>query len=366
MLRCIDIGSTPHVLRPARAGLPRLMRQRASLRIAKGLRRDDTIAPKRSQRSSRCGDPGAPRSRARTETIRAVAPPIREASNQLEFTARSPSTPASRSSAQHEEEALAFRWSHKRPGPSPDCDIAVIDVAVSSEIAIGRSRRRRASSSFRSAGFLADAYSTATRHDRAARAVPLHVGGVSRIRIADTELAVAWRSRPRCPARRACSTMNARAGAADSRDDASDESRERSKWSRASAAARPACSAEEISDGSASAARRSWRPSRRCDPGDADRRRMDAMSSQRSSPTSRLRPRHLSALRGGLSCGPGTCSISRDRGRACDARGERRLRAALEVFGSVLAGKHRGALAEVKTLAQRWVNDATATCSSSC
>ena len=165
---CIDIGSNTTrllVAEPADGRLRELMRQRAFTRIAKGLRRDDTIPPKKIAEVVEVVATQVRLARELgTETIRAVATAaIREASNQLEFT---------RAIAEHagvevevlsdEEEArLAFVGATSALDHPPDGDIAVIDVGgSSSEIAIGTiADGVRASSSFRiGSGFLADAY----------------------------------------------------------------------------------------------------------------------------------------------------------------------------------------------------------------
>ncbi|HEY7966884.1 MAG TPA: hypothetical protein VID68_07635 [Solirubrobacteraceae bacterium] len=165
---CIDIGSNTTrllVAEPADGRLRELLRQRAFTRIAKDLRRDDRIAPKKI---AEVADVVATQVRlARelgTEEIRAVATAaIREAANQEEFTrAIAKSCGVSVEVLSDEEEArLAFVGATSALDHPPDGDIAVIDVGgSSSEIAIGTiAHGVRASSSFRiGSGFLADSY----------------------------------------------------------------------------------------------------------------------------------------------------------------------------------------------------------------
>jgi len=165
---CIDIGSNTTrllVAEPADGRLRELMRQRAFTRIAKGLRRDDTIGAKKI---AEVVEVVATQVRLAqelgTETIRAVATAaIREASNQHEFTrAIADGAGVEVEVLSDEEEArLAFVGATSALDHPPDGDIAVIDVGgSSSEIAIGTIVDGvRASSSFRiGSGFLADAY----------------------------------------------------------------------------------------------------------------------------------------------------------------------------------------------------------------
>jgi exopolyphosphatase/guanosine-5'-triphosphate,3'-diphosphate pyrophosphatase len=186
---CIDIGSNTTrllVAEPADGRLRELLRQRAFTRIAKGLRRDDRIPPKKI---AEVADVVATEVRlARelgTEEIRAVATAaIREAANQDEFTrAIVKSCGVAVEILSDEEEArLAFVGATSALDHPPDGDIAVIDVGgSSSEIAIGTIVGGvRASSSFRiGSGFLADSYlhqdpPTVEELQR----VRAHVGGV--------------------------------------------------------------------------------------------------------------------------------------------------------------------------------------------
>jgi exopolyphosphatase/guanosine-5'-triphosphate,3'-diphosphate pyrophosphatase len=151
---CIDIGSNTTrllVAEPADGRLRELMRQRAFTRIAKGLRRDDTIAAKKI---AEVVEVVATQVRLAqelgTETIRAVATAaIREASNQHEFTrAIADGAGVEVEVLSDEEEArLAFVGATSALDHPPDGDIATIVDGV------------RASSSFRiGSGFLADAY----------------------------------------------------------------------------------------------------------------------------------------------------------------------------------------------------------------
>ncbi len=165
---CIDIGSNTTrllVAEPADGRLRELMRQRAFTRIAKGLRRDNTIAAKKIAEVVEVVATQVRLARELgTETIRAVATAaIREASNQEELTrAISERTGVAVEVLSDEEEArLAFVGATSALDHPPDGDIAVIDVGgSSSEIAIGTvADGVRASSSFRiGSGFLADAY----------------------------------------------------------------------------------------------------------------------------------------------------------------------------------------------------------------
>jgi exopolyphosphatase/guanosine-5'-triphosphate,3'-diphosphate pyrophosphatase len=186
---CIDIGSNTTrllVAEPADGRLRELLRQRAFTRIAKGLRRDDTIAPKKIAEVVEVVATQVRLARELgTETIRAVATAaIREASNQDEFTrAIAERTGVEVEVLSDEEEArLAFVGATSALDHAPDGDIAVIDVGgSSSEIAIGTiAEGVRASSSFRiGSGFLADAYlhgDPPTIEQLAS--VRAHVGGV--------------------------------------------------------------------------------------------------------------------------------------------------------------------------------------------
>jgi exopolyphosphatase/guanosine-5'-triphosphate,3'-diphosphate pyrophosphatase len=186
---CIDIGSNTTrllVAEPADGRLRELLRQRAFTRIAKGLRHDDRIPPKKI---AEVADVVATQVRLARELgtgeIRAVATAaIREAANQDEFTrAIAKSCGVSVEILSDEEEArLAFVGATSALDHPPDGDIAVIDVGgSSSEIAIGTIVGGvRASSSFRiGSGFLADSY---LHQDPPAieelQRIRAHVGGV--------------------------------------------------------------------------------------------------------------------------------------------------------------------------------------------
>jgi exopolyphosphatase/guanosine-5'-triphosphate,3'-diphosphate pyrophosphatase len=165
---CIDIGSNTTrllVAEPADGRLRELLRQRAFTRIAKGLRRDDTIARKKIEEVAEVVATQVRLARELgTETIRAVATAaIREAANQDELTR----AVAERAGVEveilsdEEEARLAFVGATNALEHPPEGDIAVIDVGgASSEIAIGTiADGVRASTSFRiGSGFLADSY----------------------------------------------------------------------------------------------------------------------------------------------------------------------------------------------------------------
>jgi exopolyphosphatase / guanosine-5'-triphosphate,3'-diphosphate pyrophosphatase len=186
---CIDIGSNTTrllVAEPADGRLRELLRQRAFTRIAKGLRRDDRIPPKKiAEVVEVVGTQVRLARELGTETIRAVATAaIREASNQDEFTrAIAKSCGVEVEVLSDEEEArLAFVGATAALDHPPDGDIAVIDVGgSSSEIAIGTIVGGvRASSSFRiGSGFLADSYlHTDPPTIEELQRVRAHVGGV--------------------------------------------------------------------------------------------------------------------------------------------------------------------------------------------
>jgi len=186
---CIDIGSNTTrllVAEPADGRLRELLRQRAFTRIAKGLRRDDRIPPKKiAEVVEVVGTQVRLARELGTETIRAVATAaIREASNQDEFTrAIAKSCGLEVEVLSDEEEArFAFVGATSALDHPPDGDIAVIDVGgSSSEVAIGTiGAGVRASSSFRiGSGFLADSYlhSDPPTVEELQR-VRSHVGGV--------------------------------------------------------------------------------------------------------------------------------------------------------------------------------------------
>jgi exopolyphosphatase/guanosine-5'-triphosphate,3'-diphosphate pyrophosphatase len=186
---CIDIGSNTTrllVAEPADGRLRELLRQRAFTRIAKDLRRDDTIPSKKIAEVVEVVATQVRLARELgTETIRAVATAaIREASNQDEFTrAIAKGCGVAVEVLSDEEEArLAFVGATSALDHPPDGDIAVIDVGgSSSEVAIGTiSGGVRASSSFRiGSGFLADSYlhDDPPTIDQLQR-VRSHVGGV--------------------------------------------------------------------------------------------------------------------------------------------------------------------------------------------
>jgi len=148
---CIDIGRTQTrllVAEPADGRLRELLRQRAFTRIAKDLRRDDTIPSKedrggrRGRRPHRCGSRAnsAPRRSARSRRR-----PIREASNQDEFTrAIAKGCGVAVEVLSDEEEArLAFVGATSALDHPPDGDIAVIDVGGSSSEGRDRHDQRR-------------------------------------------------------------------------------------------------------------------------------------------------------------------------------------------------------------------------------
>src|SRR5580693_5268231 len=161
---CIDIGSNTTRLLVAEPA-DGLLRQRAFTRIAKDLRRDDTIPSKKIAEVAEVVATQVRLARELgTDTIRAVATAaIREAANQDEFTrAIAERTGVEVEVLSDEEEArLAFVGATSALDHPPDGDIAVVDVGgASSEIAIGTiADGVRVSSSFRiGSGFLADAY----------------------------------------------------------------------------------------------------------------------------------------------------------------------------------------------------------------